>query len=234
MLTRIPRTAPWFEPRTSPAWYNGDDFLSIDSTMLELVSGSTGVLHTPQGDFGTTAVSVAEAEDQSPFGTSLVIAGTGYQQNIRVPGNVSILADTNVWAIDYWVREFNSSRPAFCPIMSTSPRAQSNRFEIGGWDTDTTMFALWNNAAVPRFTCSGAKTAMQTWRHLAIQQNGTTLSFYVNGVRVGAGTFNRLSTTGTLMAINKLTASKCCVDRYRARKGAVHFTGTSFSLDSLY
>lgn len=156
------------------------------------------------------------------------------------------LADSADWAfgsgdftIDCWVR-FNSLSKSFYPVFSQ------------GTDTTTTfnyvLFGWGRSGSLLSFTCFSAGTplarysafwepAVNTWYHLAVVRNGTSLKMFVDGTELSATVTTPIASSSlpdyaSVMAIGQLTPVVSGyaaffdghIDEYRLSKGIARWT----------
>lgn len=124
-------------------------------------------------------------------------------------------------AISFWFR-LDSPQPVYSSAFIFShPQASDNsRIYVNTDSTNSTVYLRMGDGT----TIGTTSTSLDTWHHAFIDWNGTTSSFYIDGVAVGTASFNGLTSTGTTSWFGCLSSaltqcSKGAVDDIRVYSG---------------
>jgi hypothetical protein len=112
----------------------------------------------------------------SSYGVNL----SGINQYLTVPASVATFGANN-YTVECWVK-FNTNTIGYQPILMSYQAADAT-----GWivytETNNTLNALATSSAASWTQAMNTTIvpAIQTWYHLAVVRNGTTMTFYING-----------------------------------------------------
>ncbi len=131
-----------------------------------------------------------------PFGNALALNGSGKIQF----GNQTAAAVSTNFTIEAWV---NVPTSAFSiqTILSNSPVPSSlSGFKLGinSWQTYDGKIILEGSNS---FLSSTGAIAKNVWQHVAVVVNGTSVTFYINGVEAGSATGSFTATSSYPLTI---------------------------------
>jgi hypothetical protein len=104
-------------------------------------------------------------------------------QALTIPANAAFATGTNNFTIEYWLNQYYRG-PYDSPFGYTSA-AHSFYWPIG----TSQNFPYMSGTGTWSIT-GGTLPPLNTWNHYALVRNGTTMSYYLNGVLVGTTTAN--------------------------------------------
>jgi hypothetical protein len=113
--------------------------------------------------------------------SSYGVTFNGTSQYLTVPAAASTFGANN-YTVECWVK-FNTNTIGYQPILMSYQSADAT-----GWivytETNNTLNALATSSAASWTQAMNTTIvpAIQTWYHLAVVRNGTTMTFYINGV----------------------------------------------------
>ena len=118
----------------------------------------------------------------STLGGSAAFNGSQLQA-LTIPANAAFATGTNNFTIEYWLNQYYRG-PYDSPFGYTSA-AHSFYWPIG----TSQNFPYMSGTGTWSIT-GGTLPPLNTWNHYALVRNGTTMSYYLNGVLVGTTTAN--------------------------------------------
>ena len=195
-LRVITGTAVYTGPFVPPA----APVTAVSGTQL-LVNG------TNAGIFDNTTVNDLETIGSAQVSTSVVKYGTG---SIYLNGLNSYLFGPNTPDLNFGSGNFTIE--GWFYSISVATNGLISKWNDGGnqrgWKLDTqsagtmTFYYSTTGSDFPVVTFSGASLDANTWTHLALVRNGSTLTLYKNGTSIGSSAF-----TATIFANN----SQSCI-----------------------
>jgi hypothetical protein len=155
---------------------------------------------TSAGDYYTNAAVLDEIA-LTPYSVQF----NGTNQYLQT----AITAVTGTFTIEFWV--YNQSFGGVDGkgyLFNGTTSSNANRVQIGIGSTGQ-LFYYHENASAGTFTVNAGSTlfSLNTWYHVAVVSNGTTLTLYINGVSVGSGTITNTPSPGTAFYIGFLRSS---------------------------
>ena len=151
---------------------------------------------------------------------------------LTMPNSSLFLFGNGNFTIECWVRPANNNNYSmYCGIWTTADISYALRQYGGKFQFVYTVDNYGNNN---RQLTGNTSYSLNTWYHIAVVRNGSTITLYVNGV--ADGTYNASTDTlynGTSqLAIGRATnngdASTCYIDELRITKGIARYT-TNFT-----
>jgi hypothetical protein len=162
---------------------------------------------TNAGIFDNTTVNDLETAGSAQVSTSVVKYGTG---SIYLNGVNSYLFGPNTPDLNFGSGNFTIE--GWFYSISVATNGLISKWTDGGnqrgWKLDTqsagtmTFYYSTTGSDFPVVTFSGASLDANTWTHLALVRNGSTLTLYKNGTSIGSSAF-----TATIFANN----SQSCI-----------------------
>lgn len=130
------------------------------------------------GSKTVTAVGDAQIDTaESKFGgASGLFDGTG--DELTVPDSAEWDFGSGDFTVDCWIRPTVSGNQGIIGQYGSSQRAWQI-FQFG-----TTLRFQWTTDGSTQQLLDGGTLALNTWQHIAVVRNGTTLSSYIDGVEV--------------------------------------------------
>jgi hypothetical protein len=137
----------------------------------------------------------------------------------------SVFAFTAAFTVEAWV----------FPNSTTGGGADSRLIDIGGGIdilfVDSTKAVQVKNNGTTVLTSSSSAISLNTWSHIAVVRNGSTLSIYVNGTSVGSATYSTtFSDAGDARIARREGSGDGYLDGYisnlRIVKGSAVYTGS--------
>ena len=208
-------------------------------------NGSTTFTDNSPNNFTVTANGNAQVDTTVyKFGSgSIELDGNG--DYLSIPDNVDFQFGTGDFTIETWVR-FNSVS-GFIPIVSNGLGA------AGGnplYDTNWSIYLTNNNLYITKFVSNNQTDfnfswtpSIDTWYHVAIARNGTSLKAYVDGSQIGStqtsSTNYSGATNNTGFSIGRLLIGNGgavasylngYLDDIRIIKGVARYTGSTFTV----
>lgn len=163
---------------------------------------------------------------QSKFGGYSVLTGSGY----LTTANSSDFAFPGNFTIDFWFYP-GSTGSGQALFSNTNMAAGSDGIGI-----ETAGIAAFNvygqytSDWAVNFATSTNSFVANTWQHLALVRNGSTITVYVNGTSVGSGTYagSITSASNPFNIGNEVSHSYIYngyIDEFRVSKGIARWTG---------
>ena len=163
----------------------GDTGWASVSLLLPLDGSNAATSTTDESDTGHTVTFVGTAQlstAQSKFGSSSLLLD-GNSDYLTLPASSDFNFGTGDFTIEAWIRRDGTA---------------NDETIWGNGVADASATAMWyfNSAGELRFisgnsvllTTSSAGISINTWYHIALVKNGTTLTAYVGGVSKGSAT----------------------------------------------
>ncbi len=163
-------------PTNMIAWWPGDGH-AYDVVNAKEAALLNGARYVP-GMISQASGGVAQA-----FG---FVAAT---EKVRIPESTKTdLSRTNRWTIEAWVRPTSFANALYPTIYSEGTRVASLGLNNGSGRLESWI----NNNSANTFV-STTNLTLNAWNHVALVRNGSTRTFYINGV--AAGSTNTTPTT---------------------------------------
>ena len=222
-----------FTPPTSP-------LTAITNTSLLLNFTNAGIIDNAEMNNLETVGNAQISTTQSKFGgASMYFDGNG--DNLFLRSNQDLNCGTGDFTVEAWV--YISSRTLNYPAIisnnngsySAGAIALTNSNADNAAYNDKFVLAV-NSIATPTLVAS-ATNALNTWYHLAVVRNGTSLVMYRNGVSVASTTISAAATFdwgkgGTVVGGGNWDGAQSYfngyIDDLRITKGYARYT-TSFT-----
>lgn len=192
-----------------------DPFWANVSALLHMDGSNGGTTFTDQTGKtwtrnGTPTISTAQAK----FGQSAVFSGSS--QWIDGPSSADFTFGTGDFTIECWA-------------YFTATGANRGLFSFG---SNLTLYLsssganlYWFDGSTNLLTATGP--ALNTWHHIAIARQGTTLRMFINGVLVASATYST-NLTSTNMRVGSATTGATnmqgYIDEVRITKGVARYT----------
>jgi len=163
----------------------------------------------------------------SPYGSNWSNYFDGSGDYLTTPSNSAFtLGSSGDFTIECWV--YLTSTPGdYVPFATTWVNASStyaNRWFLGvGTSGRLTWFDSAGNFGVNEST----SITLNTWLHIAVVRNGSTITMYKNGVSVGTQTTNQSYTTNNLVSIGYIASGNYLpgyISNLRIVKGTAVYT----------
>ena len=227
-----------FTPPTAP-------LTAITNTSLLVQGTNAGIIDKAQSikDFALTGNTQSSTAQSKYLSSSLYFDGTG--DYIRVTNNEGLFDlgfNGEPFTMEWW---------QYLPNIVDASIGPQTGGGFGGWNGSTghqftvffysgatTLFYQWWNGSSRtdyNFNHGGAFSA-NTWQHVATVYDGTNLSTYVDGTRVGyrtsGNTFGSVTTKYAALGSNATTTEGLGEIYYsdvRITKGLARYSGTSFT-----
>jgi hypothetical protein len=234
------------------AWPNIDPYWSSVSTLVtgEAATGADNLtfIDSSTNNFTITSNNVYQGT-ANPFSTvgpysPTVNGGSGYFNTVTstflTPSSSTAWSfGTGAFTIEFWMNPLALN--ATNGVIVSNFIAASGAYVVGQWKfgcnnsaSGQLAFTWATSTTVVSTITSGANLpTLNTWQHVAIVRNNTTITIYLNGVSVGSGTMSTsLGATGTLAVGYQQTGSTFYYNGYlsnvRIVKGTAVYT-TAFT-----
>ena len=166
-----------------------------DSNGSQSFSDSSGT-HTPSA-VGNAQHSTAQAK----FGTSS-IAFDGSGDGITVPDSADFELDTGDWTVDMFVY-FNGAVTSGTELLIKKGNEATSDIEWRIYRQASgeigMQFSTNGTAYTNTINSTSAGLVTQTWHHVRLSHSGGTVTFYIDGVNKGTGSFS--APTGTTVGL---------------------------------
>ena len=203
----------WTGPQTTPyqtnnVWANDTSFKN--TTMLLHGDGATTPFNADAStnNFNVTINGDAKSNNFNPY------LGTGYYSNyfasgayIRAGTSANLALGSGAWTCESWV---------FPTSFTTTAGPLWDFRNVGGY-VSTAPLITFNSSGTVQYQNTLTSTnavSLNTWSHIAVVRNGTTVTIYINGVA-----------NGTVTDSTTMTNTYCCI-------GAVNDAPSSYYLTS--
>jgi hypothetical protein len=154
------------------------------------VSNNTTFIDSSTNAFTVTRNGDTVHSGHNPFSTvsdgSAYFDGTG--DSLTVPTSVNLDMGTSNFTLEAWIypTSYSASTTLICGRQSNAPlRVLQYRLESSG--ALSFLYTYNSGTLVTNFTTPSA-ISLNTWSHVAVVRNGTTLTSYVNGVSQATAT----------------------------------------------
>ena len=180
---------------------------------------------TAKNDLETVGNAQISTTQSKWGGSSISLDGTGDWLTLPITANTIIPASSS-FTIEGWFR-LNSVPGGYAMMLSDSGGASSKYFAINGSRID----AQFGSAAGTTAYCSYTFSA-NTWYHIALVRNGTTVNIYVDGISqtMTQGTqSNSFLDQGALLYVGRFGGTTAYefngyIDDFRITKGYARYT----------
>ncbi len=207
---------PSLSAATSFNFYYGNG-ASVANTPSDTWTGYAGVWHMDETYDATTAAT-GLAHDSTANGLHATPSNGGSGNLAQMTSAAGVVGNARVNATS------NASKGNYLSVPNYDSLALGNTFAISGWFKATTVSGyprLWSrketynasngweienaNGVATKFSARGASgtsvtmntpTYQNTWLHVALVYNGTTLTTYANGAACGSGTIAAATENG--------------------------------------
>ena len=146
------------------------------------MAGTVAYDKSGQGNNGTLTNGPVRATGKIGQGTSL----DGSNDYAQVPANSSLDITDNI-TLAAWV--YRKSAPNKHGVISKVNSGENNAVYELSLGTDNTV-EFFSTNGTPVSVLSTGVVSLNTWQHVAATRNGTTVSFYINGVLDSTGTMS--------------------------------------------
>ena len=199
------QTTPY---QTNNVWANDSSFKN--TTMLLHGDGATTPFNADAStnNFNVTINGDAKSNNFNPY------LGTGYYSNyfasgayIRAGTSANLALGSGAWTCESWV---------FPTSFTTTAGPLWDFRNVGGY-VSTAPLITFNSSGTVQYQNTLTSTnavSLNTWSHIAVVRNGTTVTIYINGVA-----------NGTVTDSTTMTNTYCCI-------GAVNDAPSSYYLTS--
>ena len=198
---------------------------AITNTTL-LLSGTNGSIIDLSGrmDLGTSANAITSTAASKFGGSSMSFNGTDSSINMLVNQNLAMSASN--FTIEFWINPdaTQGSSPVVLNINGgTNPYVQLGWFNASNWG-----IVVGNSWSIS----DGTPPTAGVWSHVAFVRNGSTLTYYLNGVSSGtpATNTNVLTNITAISSIGSFNSSsnyyKGYLDDLRITTGVARYTTT--------
>ncbi|MFZ5391911.1 MAG: LamG-like jellyroll fold domain-containing protein [Patescibacteria group bacterium] len=176
------------------------------STGVPLVDANTVALWHLDETGGTGAYikdSSGNGNNGTPTGTTSVVDGiSGKARNfngtvndyISIPSSTSLNISSNI-TIEAWLFR-NAAGIQRIVTKTVGNGAANNPYDFGIY-TDDKLYFVRASSTTPQSFFSTNTVPVNSWSHVAVTVNNNALSFYVNGIASGTGTFTITPTTNS-------------------------------------
>jgi hypothetical protein len=178
----------------------------------------------------TTVGSPVVSTAQSKFGgSSALYNGSSYNRFNPTFGN-NDWSNPTQWTIEYWIypTAFGSSANGGSNVMGiTDPASTAEAWSFGPRGDGRVIWYYWNGSI--QSVVSPSAISLNTWTHLAMVKNGSTITIYVNGTSVASaaivGTPQIIYTLPLLIgATTNVTGFNGYLDDIRITSGVARYT----------
>ena len=157
---------------------NGDNNTIPLNTIAEATGRTTFIA-------AGTAGAVSSSSSIFKFGNgSLNFSGTGFLRSTDAAGAMAF--GTGNFTMEAWVYIPSTTSAAYRSIFSSRAGSSTSDATVGAFGINPSGSLYWYTGG---FICNGGPTiAANTWTHVALVRNGSTISAYVNGALASSGT----------------------------------------------
>jgi hypothetical protein len=216
-----------FTPPTAPTTSDTD-------TVLLLNYANAGIIdHTMKNNLETEGNTRISGQ-QTKFGTgSMYFDGTG--DYIQLPFNENLNFGTGSFTWEAWVHPTDIS--GIDGIYATSGGSGGNPKFVVHLNAGTPSVHYGAVSSLNSYTTATSAISADTWTYLAYVRNGTTWTWYINGVASGTGSETgadlSFTTQPTFVGYGGetyFTPFNGYIDELRVTKGVARYTGSSFTV----
>ena len=198
---------------------NGDNNTIPLSSIVETTGLTTFIANGTAGAVSTSATVFK-------FGSgSLNFTGAGWLRDVSSLGAMAF--GTGNFTMEAWVYIPSTTSGAYRSIFSSRAGSSTSDSTVGAFGINPSGSLYWYTGG---FICNGGPTiAANTWTHVALVRNGTTVSAYVNGALAssGAGGASHVSPAGFGFGANSQAGDELFtgyIDEARITKGVARYT----------
>ncbi len=177
--------------------FMGDNYFNQTSLLLSATVSNTFISDSSTNNFLITRNGDTRPSRLSPYwpgGWSGYFDGTG--DYLSVPSNSAFAFGTGNFTIEAWFNDVNTTA-LYAQICGASTYGVANNYLIAlNGSTKKVYVQLASNG----YTSTGTYTA-NSWNHLAVVRNGTTVTIFVNGLNIGSYTASDNVTSSIVTSI---------------------------------
>jgi gliding motility-associated-like protein len=208
-LTGSTGTIQWQSSPNNSTWTNISSATAASYTTPTLTASNYYRAVVTSGScasVNSNVVTISITTNQ-PFANALALNGTGKIQF----GNQATAAVSSNFTIEAWVN-LPSSSSSIQTILSNSPAPNTMpgfKFGINDWNTSNGNIVLEGyNGASGGAVVSTTPIAKNIWQHVAVVINGSSVTFYINGVNAGTASRSFVSTSSYPLTIGSFSDSQ--------------------------
>jgi hypothetical protein len=218
-----------FTPSTQPLTaVSGTSLLTCQSASFVDNSPNASVI-TPKGTISTQKFNPFATVTQTPNTHSVGFDGSG--DYLTVPSSSNLIFGTGDFCVEMWYyQQANAVAALFSNAVSSGGGDAQFELQIAASTFYPTVLA-WNTT----FLTSSVASTPNTWNHIAVCRNGTTLSMFLNGTRVATTTTsNNFSSTNAFHISRQAAAAAGYINGYisnlRVVKGSSVYTPSATTI----
>lgn len=164
----------------------------VDASLSQSYPGS-GTTWTDLSSSASNATLINGATFNSAYGGSLVFSGSA---NYATSASNTGITGTAARTLCAWV--YPTASPTNTTVIRIGSGANSQLYELQ-YDATNITGHFWGTGWA--LSSAHGKSILNTWTHLVMAYNGTTVSHYVDGVFKGSGNF-ALGTTNSVVTLS--------------------------------
>lgn len=178
------------------------------STSAATGRSSYGLTWTCVGGAAWDAANVVHA------GTSIATGTRSQNRYVRYPDNANQELGSGDWCVEGWMYHTTlpsaSTNGGHALIGKVGSTGDNRSFFFRFTTTDELQVAVYHDGTSPNvttLTTSGITVAINTWYHVAVNRNGSTMKIWLDGVEVAsttitAGSYDESTSTWRIGSIN--------------------------------